>query len=253
MVDENEIYEFGPSIGKPRVEPQPNAASQSRGNNFTLTYSLPLSSKRLRVIPIFVIRMPALILYTHGRSAKQKRHQAILDSLAWADMPPLWHSGVLYSVDGRTQGRRWQAVLQREKALSFTVSMLRSQGIVLSTSIIRRPRTFGFPLIGESMLTNRAVKRWMRGDWLEDTPHMGNHHGIIGGRCARLPPLTMTGIISISPIAVTTGYAPSALYGPLMIKLPMPGPTILYPSGCFTFSAHTLPKYCDSVGISSYG
>ncbi len=32
--------------------------------------------------------------------------------------------------------------------------------------------------------------------------------------------MTLTGIILISPIAVTTGYAASALYGPLMIKLP---------------------------------
>ncbi|PBK83628.1 hypothetical protein ARMGADRAFT_1089244 [Armillaria gallica] len=59
--------------------------------------------------------------------------------------------------------------------------------------------------------------------------HMGNHHGIIGRRCAQLPMLTMTGIISISLIAVTTGYVVSVLYGPLMIELPMPGATILYP------------------------
>ncbi|KAK0227241.1 hypothetical protein EDD85DRAFT_957850 [Armillaria nabsnona] len=32
-----------------------------------------------------------------------------------------------------------------------------------------------------------------------------NHHGIIGGRCAPLPPQTMMGIILISPVAVTTG------------------------------------------------
>ncbi|PBK87914.1 hypothetical protein ARMGADRAFT_1085249 [Armillaria gallica] len=54
----------------------------------TLTYSSPLSSRRLRVIAIFVICMLALTLYTQGRSAKQKRHLAILDSLVWADMSP---------------------------------------------------------------------------------------------------------------------------------------------------------------------
>ncbi len=45
-----------------------------------------------------------------------------------------------------------------------------------------------------------------------------NRHGIIGGRCALLPPRTMMGIISISPIAVTTGQATSAFYGSLMIS-----------------------------------
>ncbi len=52
-----------------------------------------------------------------------------------------------------------------------------------------------------------------------------NRHGIIDERCAPLPTLTMTGIISINPIAVTTGDAASALYGPFMIKLIMPGAT----------------------------
>ncbi|PBK82931.1 hypothetical protein ARMGADRAFT_1089834 [Armillaria gallica] len=32
-----------------------------------------------------------------------------------------------------------------------------------------------------------------------------NRHGIFGGRCAPLPPQTMMGIISINPVAVTTG------------------------------------------------
>ncbi len=46
-----------------------------------------------------------------------------------------------------------------------------------------------------------------------------NHHGIIGERCALLPPRTMMDIVSISPVVVTTVYAASALCGPFMIKL----------------------------------
>ncbi len=79
----------------------------------------------------------------------------------------------------------------------------------------------------------------------------------------------MMGTVSISPVAVTTEYAASALCGPFMIKLLMPGATTpdigtLYPCvyihltcrhspneahilSFFTLSAHTPPKYGDSV------
>ncbi|PBK85216.1 hypothetical protein ARMGADRAFT_1087672 [Armillaria gallica] len=55
----------------------------------TLTNYSCLSSKRvLRAITIFIICMFALTLHVHGRSTKEKRHQLVLDGLAWADITP---------------------------------------------------------------------------------------------------------------------------------------------------------------------